>query len=187
MIKKEAGTVHKMKVRNRFLNLRDELMMSNNQITCFDCHMTDTQGAGIVNTHGSANNDMLVSAVDSTTHFAGIEAFCTRCHKSSSYVGSSTGSRFSDHSKGQHSGNTYSCRGCHAGQVDSDTSDGIDNGSIYPQLMVHGTDWTWPGNALTPNIDQDAFLFGGWLGGNDVSALTCYGSNCSHGGTPKSW
>jgi hypothetical protein len=149
--------------------------------------MTDTQGSGVVNSHGSINNHMLVTSITGTSDTSGIESFCTRCHASGSYVSASSGSLFSDHSKGQHSGNAYSCRGCHAGQVDDDSNTGADNGAAYPQPMIHGSNWTWPSNSKTPDILQDSFLFGGWLGGLDTGNPTCYGGNCSHANSSKSW
>jgi hypothetical protein len=156
-----------------------------NQITCFDCHMTD--GSGNINAHGSGNNDMLVSQITSTTDASGIESFCTRCHSSGSYVSGNAGTPFADHSKGQHSGNIYSCRGCHAGQVDDDKDSGSNNAGVYPQLMVHGSNWSWDSNSQTPGVAQDAFLFGGWLGGISYSPNACYGGNCSHTSSPKAW
>lgn len=148
-------------------------------ISCFDCHMA--------NGHGSNNNYNLVSPITGISDKAGIEAFCGACHNAGSYLTGNSGTNFADHTRGQHPANAYACRGCHAGQIDEDKDTGSDNGSAYPQPRIHGTNWTWPSDSRTPNIPQDSFLFGGWLGGVNVASPTCYAGNCSHTTSSKSW
>ena len=149
------------------------------QISCFDCHA--------VNGHGGDNNFNLRTQITGTTDAAGILAFCTTCHKVGSYSSGNTGSDFADHSRGQHRDNAYSCRGCHAGQVDDDQDALSDNGGRFPQIMIHGGSFTWDSESETPGVATDTFMFGGWLGGLDPVTRDCFGGNCSHTTGSKNW
>jgi hypothetical protein len=148
-------------------------------ISCFDCHSA--------NGHGGANNFNLRTQVTSITDSAGIQAFCGLCHNSAVYVSGNAGSYFADHNRGGHATNEYSCRGCHAGQIDDDGDASNDNGGTYPQIMIHGGSFTWGSNSKTPSVATDYFLVGGWLGGLDPVSRQCYGGNCSHANSPKTW
>ncbi|MHC4152580.1 MAG: hypothetical protein ACYSSP_10860, partial [Planctomycetota bacterium] len=148
-------------------------------VSCFDCHAA--------NGHGGDNNYNLRTQITGTSDAPGILTFCGLCHKTTSYSSGNTGSDFADHSRGQHRDNAYSCRGCHAGQVDDDLDALSDNGGRFPQIMIHGGSFTWDSESETPGTSTDTFMFGGWLGGLDPVARQCYGGNCSHTTSAKTW
>ncbi|MBU2602251.1 MAG: Ig-like domain-containing protein [Actinobacteria bacterium] len=156
---------------------------SHNVISCFDCHIAAGSG------HGGTNRYMLRVNVGTiaSPNYTGQRDLCIRCHKQSVYETNDAGSRFRDHDIGQHklSTNAYGCRGCHAGLVERDGAT-VWNGSPG---NIHGGNWTWPSGtgAQTPGITTKAFLYGGWLGGLDPTTAACYGGDCSHKTSPRSY
>ncbi len=156
---------------------------THNVISCFDCHEAWSG-------HGNTNRYMLRTNVGTiaSPNYGGQRDLCLRCHKLSVYETNGTGSRFVDHSRGQHvfsGGNTMACRGCHAGLVESDGAT-VANGSPG---NIHGGSWTWPAGtgAQTPGITTKAFLYGGWLGGLNPTAGNCYGGDCAHLASPRTY
>ncbi len=180
-----------------------------NQISCFDCHG--------VNGHGSANQRMLLTAIDFTTMEATtveadlpagmgatVDALCITCHKSTVYVDNGSGnsvdigSIFEYHgaAQSQHGsggGNELGCMGCHGGTVElhNETySNGAARGNI------HGTSFTWPAGSMSaePTI---TFLLGGWIDGYKAEGqwsnkdgwwnAACGGGQCNHSGGTKYW
>ncbi|MHC4083635.1 MAG: hypothetical protein ACYSU3_00690 [Planctomycetota bacterium] len=171
---------------------------THDQISCFDCHMT--------NGHGHANQRMLRSAIDLDTMEtttakkdlpsgmgSTVDAFCRRCHKASVYESSSdpesVGSIFEYHGLGQNghggdTGNELGCMGCHAGIVDF--SAGVGNGSLSGN--IHGGSFTWPAGSFSSGVATEYFMLGGWMSGWEISGNGfCRGGDCQHRNSSKDY
>ncbi|HEY5652770.1 MAG TPA: choice-of-anchor D domain-containing protein [Pontiella sp.] len=142
-------------------------------ISCFDCHG--------INAHGSSNNDMLRVHINGLTDGANIRAFCTTCHV--------FGTGFSAHSQTNHryeSGNSYECRGCHAGLVD-DNGQPVSNLAAVPKLEIHGGNFVWPANAnLGAGTTTQHFMNGAWLSGWEPNTCSVI-SPCKNHGASKGY
>lgn len=178
--------------------------MDNAILTCFDCH-----GA---NGHGYSNQRMLVDSIDFATMEAAVsdtdlptgmgatvEAFCTRCHRSTVYVDGNNGSIYEFHGadQSQHSsagGNELGCMGCHAGTVEL-TNQTYSNGAAPGN--IHGGSFIWPTGSWTVGESSPSFLLGGWLDGYKLQGswstkdgywkAACGGGQCNHSGGTKYW
>ena len=127
-----------------------------------------------------------------------IEAFCSKCHKSSVYVSGATGSKFEYHGtdQSQHGAagnNELGCMGCHAGTVESHNETYF-NGAA--RGIIHGASFTWPAGSMSeePTI---TFLLGGFIDGYKAQgswsnkdgywSAACGGGKCNHSGGTKYW
>lgn len=147
---------------------------THNVISCFDCHIAAGSGHGDVNPYMLRANVGTIAA----PNYTGQRDLCIRCHKTTAYETATSGSRFPDHDQGQHTlsgGNTYACRGCHAGLVDADGAAAVANGAPG---SIHGGNFTWPAGSKTPGTATQRYMYGGWLAG--WQSGTCYGGNCNH-------
>ncbi|MHB0980203.1 MAG: Ig-like domain-containing protein [Thermoleophilia bacterium] len=152
----------------------NQVANTHNVISCFDCHIAAGSGHGDVNPYMLRTNVGTIAA----PNYTGQRDLCVRCHKTTVYQTTTSGSRFADHKQGQHTlsgGNTYACRGCHAGLVDNDKNTSVANGAPG---NIHGGNFTWPTGSKTPGTSTQRYMYGGWLGG--WQSGTCYGGNCNH-------
>ena len=164
---------------------------THNVISCFDCHYA--------NGHGGPNQRMIRAAVDFDAMAAGtltsglpVEAFCTLCHKSTTYVTpprrSVAGSRYEYHgtNQGQHSadgGNELGCMGCHGGTVNWG---GLAGGNGSAPGNTHGSSYVWGAGSKSPGSVPLTFMLGGWLGGW-TNTGNCWGGNCNHTNSGQSY
>ena len=154
-------------------------------ISCFDCHLANGHGGDF---SGMLREETYYKEATPNPDFgAAAKSFCTRCHKSSVYLGTGDGSRFGEHNRRSHSAagvggrNQYGCRGCHAGIYEDDGDPGCENGSGW--LTIHGGSFVWPPCSQTPSSQSLKFLLGGYLSGWEQSTptqATCYGGGCHH-------
>jgi predicted CXXCH cytochrome family protein len=169
-------------------------------ISCFDCH----EAGG----HGSSNQRMLRSPIDLVTMESvavkgdlpsgmgvTVEAFCTRCHKSSEYVGGGSNSIFEFHGSNQNQhrangGNELGCMGCHGGIVNmwhSKQGAAMPNG--FGRGNLHGGNFTWTADSFSDGTPTEYFIVGGWNSGWQISGSTgyCRGGDCNHSNSSKNY
>jgi predicted CXXCH cytochrome family protein len=172
-------------------------------ISCFDCHG--------VSGHGSANQRMLRMPIDFATMEsataksdlpsgmgATVEAFCTICHKATTYVTPTygkqepkgAGSIFEYHGENQSQhgsggGNELGCMGCHGGIVHLGVIS--DNGAARGN--IHGGNFTWPPDSFATGTATEHFMVGGWNGGWEIVGATghCRGGECNHANSSKAY
>lgn len=154
---------------------------TNKRVWCSDCHGSENSssprgphGSNLNNAGpGTSNSDkMLVATIQSSSNGTPL---CLVCHRSTSYVTASTGSRFPEHHRGNHRV-AEGCFACHMWDYAGTT---LNTGGKSGRINAHGWNkryyWRESGTSLTAGTRIMADRFnGGYISDMDYTARRCW-------------
>lgn len=154
---------------------------TNKRVWCSDCHGSESSSSPM-GPHGSSLNNlgpgtsnsdkMLVATIQSSANGTPL---CLVCHRSTSYVTASTGSRFPEHHRGNHRV-AEGCFTCHMWDFSGTT---LNTGGKSGKLLVHGMNkryyWRESGSSLTAGTRIMADRFNaGYISDMDYANRRCW-------------
>lgn len=159
----------------------NEPWATNKRVWCSDCHGSETStsprgphGSTLNNVGpGTSNSDkMLIATIQSTSSGTPL---CLVCHKSTSYVSASTGSRFPEHSRGNHKV-AEGCFTCHMWDFAGTT---LNTGGKSGRIIAHGMNkryyWRESGSTLVAGTRVMADRFNaGYISDMNYTGRQCF-------------